>query len=186
MLSLIILAILFVAVAAFCLAVSSPAEASPGAHHHQARQHHHASHYVRSGIKESAKSEYPRSGISAWWYRVTGETSRVTLARRFDGMTASQIGLPRSLWCADFINMLERRLGRSGTGSRMAASFASYGTRVSGPQVGAIAVMTRRGGGHVGIVTGVSAEGVIIISGNHNGTVREAVYPQSRIYAYRT
>ena len=47
--------------------------------------------------------------------------------------------------------------GYRGTGSDMASSFASYGQRVSGPQVGAIAVMGRRGGGHVGIITGIDA-----------------------------
>jgi uncharacterized protein (TIGR02594 family) len=51
--------------------------------------------------------------------------------------------------------------------------------------VGAIAVMSRRGGGHVGIVSGIDASGnPIIISGNHGHRVREAVYPRSRIYAF--
>jgi uncharacterized protein (TIGR02594 family) len=68
----------------------------------------------------------------------------------------------------------------------MARSFANYGRRVSGPQVGAIAVMSRgRRGGHVGVVSGVDARGnPIIISGNHNHRVAEAVYPRGRIYAY--
>ncbi len=84
------------------------------------------------------------------------------------------------------MNMVERLTGHRGTGSRMAASFAQYGTRVSGPQVGAIAVMTRRGGGHVGVVSGVAENGdPIVISGNHAGAVREGVYPRSRVYAYR-
>ena len=54
-----------------------------------------------------------------------------------------------SLWCARFMNMVLQREGYRGTGSDMARSFASYGQRVSGPQIGAIAVMSRRGGGHV-------------------------------------
>ena len=61
----------------------------------------------------------------------------------------------------------------------------SYGTRVSGPQVGAIAVMGRRGGGHVGVVSGVDPNGnPIVVSGNHNRTVAELVYPAGRISAY--
>lgn len=68
------------------------------------------------------------------------------------------------------MNMVERRLGRPGTGSRATRSFASYGTRISGPDAGAIAVLTRRGGGHVGIVTGVDADrNPILISGNSYG-----------------
>jgi len=64
-------------------------------------------------------------------------------------------------------------------------SFANYGRRVSGPQVGAIAVMGRRGGGHVGVVSGIDAKGnPIVVSGNHGRRVAESVYSRSRIYAY--
>jgi uncharacterized protein (TIGR02594 family) len=90
-----------------------------------------------------------------------------------------------SLWCARFMNMVLERIGLKGTGSDMASSFASYGHRVSGPQIGAIAVMHRRGGGHVGVVSGIDADGnPIVVSGNYGNRVREAVYPRGRIYAY--
>ena len=91
-----------------------------------------------------------------------------------------------SLWCATFMNLVLERSGHKGTGSNMASSFASYGTRISGPQVGAIAVMTRgRRGGHVGIVSGIDANGnPIIISGNHGRRVAESTYSRGRIYAY--
>jgi uncharacterized protein (TIGR02594 family) len=89
------------------------------------------------------------------------------------------------LWCAAFMNFVLERTGRRGSGSDLAQSFASYGHRVSGPQVGAIAVMTRKGGGHVGVVSGVDSAGnPIIISGNHGHRVAEAVYPGRRVYAY--
>lgn len=92
----------------------------------------------------------------------------------------------RNLWCARFMNYVLERSGYRGTGSDMASSFAKYGRRISGPRVGAIAVMSRgRRGGHVGVVTGVDAHGnPIIISGNHNRRVAEAVYPRGRVYAY--
>jgi uncharacterized protein (TIGR02594 family) len=90
-----------------------------------------------------------------------------------------------SLWCARFMNMVLEKTGHHGTGSDMANSFAHYGTRVSGPQVGAIAVMGRRGGGHVGIITGIDASGnPIMISGNNGNRVREAPVSRGRIYAY--
>jgi surface antigen len=77
------------------------------------------------------------------------------------------------------------RTGHRGTGSDMADSFVHYGHRISGPQVGAIAVMGRRGGGHVGIITGINAAGkVIMISGNNGNRVREAPVSRGRIYAY--
>jgi uncharacterized protein (TIGR02594 family) len=78
-----------------------------------------------------------------------------------------------------------QRTGHQGTGSDAASSFAHYGHRVAGPQVGAIAVMARRGGGHVGIITGIDAQGnPIMISGNNGNRVREAPVSRGRIYAY--
>ena len=113
----------------------------------------------------------------------SGESGLVTEARRWLGTNPTK---RTTLWCAAFMNFVLECSGKSGTGSDMAKSFASYGHRVSGPQVGAIAVMTRgRNGGHVGVVSGVDADGnPIVISGNHNRTVAEAVYPRGRVYAY--
>lgn len=83
------------------------------------------------------------------------------------------------------MNFVLQRSGHTGTGSDMARSFASYGQHVSGPQVGAIAVMSRRGGGHVGVVSGIDDKGnPIIISGNHGHRVAEATYSRGRVYAY--
>ena len=50
----------------------------------------------------------------------------------------------------------------------------------------AIAVMSRgRRGGHVGIITGIDAQGnPIMISGNSGNRVREAPVSRGRIYAY--
>jgi uncharacterized protein (TIGR02594 family) len=45
--------------------------------------------------------------------------------------------------------------------------------------------MARRGGGHVGVVSGIDASGnPIVVSGNNGNRVREAVLSRSRIYAY--
>ena len=113
-----------------------------------------------------------------------GGSGLVEAARSFIGR-----GNPtgrRSLWCAAFMNLVLKRTGHQGTGSDMARSFSSYGQRISGPQVGAIAVMSRgRRGGHVGVVSGVDAKGnPIIVSGNHGNRVAEATYSKGRIYAY--
>lgn len=110
-------------------------------------------------------------------------SSVVAEARRYIGGNPTGRS---SLWCARFMNMVLQRSGHSTTGSDMARSFASYGQRVSGPRVGAIAVMSRgRRGGHVGIVSGLDAKGnPIVVSGNHGRRVAESVYSRSRIYAY--
>lgn len=110
-------------------------------------------------------------------------SSVVAEARRYLGGNPTGRG---SLWCARFMNMVLQKTGHRGTGSDMANSFASYGQRVSGPQVGAIAVMSRgRGGGHVGIITGIDGKGnPIMISGNNGNRVKEAPISRGRIYAY--
>jgi uncharacterized protein (TIGR02594 family) len=111
-----------------------------------------------------------------------GSSNLISEARRYLGGNPTSRA---SLWCARFMNMVLERTGHHGTGSDMASSFASYGQRVSGPQVGAIAVMGRRGGGHVGIITGIDAQGnPIMISGNNGNRVREAPVSRGRIYAY--
>jgi uncharacterized protein (TIGR02594 family) len=81
------------------------------------------------------------------------------------------------------MNVILKRTGYRGTGSDLARSFASLPR--TDLHVGAIAVMGRRGGGHVGVVSGITANGdPIIISGNHSHRVAEAVYRRHRIYAF--
>ena len=112
-----------------------------------------------------------------------GSSNVVAEARRYIGGNPTGRG---RLWCARFMNMVLQRSGHTGTGSDMARSFSSYGQRISGPQVGAIAVMSRgRRGGHVGVVSGIDPKGnPIIVSGNHGNRVAESVYSRGRIYAY--
>ena len=105
----------------------------------------------------------------------------VSEARKYIGTNPTGRG---SLWCGAFMDMVLKRTGHRG-GGNLARGYAHYGTRVAAPQVGAIAVMGRRGGGHVGVVSGIDANGnPIIVSGNHNRTVAESVYPRGRITAY--
>jgi uncharacterized protein (TIGR02594 family) len=110
-----------------------------------------------------------------------GSSSLVAEARQYIGGNPTGRG---SLWCGAFMDMVLKKTGHAG-GGNLARAYARYGTRVSGPQVGAIAVMGRKGGGHVGVVSGIDAAGnPIIISGNHNNKVDESVYPRGRIIAY--
>lgn len=140
---------------------------------------------VTRAARQSYAAVAPMGGISSGMGMGSGMGSSglVAQARRYLGTNPTGMS---AAWCARFMNMVLEKAGRRGTGSNMARSFAGYGRRVAGPQVGAIAVMSRgRGGGHVGIVSGVDKSGnPVIISGNHNRKVAEAVYPRGRIYAY--
>ena len=119
--------------------------------------------------------------------QVPGAAGILLEALRWRGRSASQIGLPTKLWCADFMNFVLRRAGGKGTQSRAARSFLEYGTKLDGPRVGAIAILYRKGpnNGHVGVVRGTDGQGnPIIVSGNHGNAVRQSVYPKSRVLAY--
>ena len=133
----------------------------------------------RFASRHSNLAPYTASGAAP----TSGSSSSLVMeARHYLGGNPTGRG---SLWCARFMNMVLQKTGHRGTGSDMASSFAHYGHRVSGPQVGAIAVMGRGGGGHVGIITGVDAHGnPIMISGNNGNRVREAPISRGRIYAY--
>lgn len=111
-----------------------------------------------------------------------GSSDLVAEARRYIGGNPTSRA---SLWCARFMNMVLQRAGFHGTGSDLARSFVNYGQRVSGPEIGAIAVMRRRGGGHVGIVSGIDANGnPILVSGNNRNRVVEAPISRGRIDTY--
>ncbi len=133
---------------------------------------------VRGKAENAISSRNPLSSLGGG-----SSDTMVVEARRYIGTNPTN---RRSLWCGAFMNLVLERTGHPRGSSDLAKSFASYGTRVSGPQVGAIAVMSRgEVGGHVGVVTGIDPSGdPIIISGNHNNTVAESVYSRGRIFAY--
>jgi uncharacterized protein (TIGR02594 family) len=181
--------------------VASAAPASARSHHgagrhahaHHARRHYahrHYRHFARASRWERGVAQIRMRGFvntnanlsSSTASGGFGSSSVVAEARRYIGGNPTSRG---SLWCARFMNMVLQHSGYHGTGSDLARSFASYGQRVSGPQIGAIAVMGRRGGGHVGVVSGIDAGGnPIVVSGNNGNRVREAPISRARIYAY--
>ena len=106
-----------------------------------------------------------------------GGSGAVALSSRYLGTNPTK----RSrLWCAEFMNLMERKMGRPGTGSARAISFASYGRRVSDPRPGDIAVMRN----HVGYVMSVDGGKVKLISGNFNRKVGIGTYARSRFVAF--
>jgi uncharacterized protein (TIGR02594 family) len=167
---------------------------------HHARRHYahrHYRHIVRASRWERGMAQMQARGFAGTNASLAssavsggmaisggyGSSNVVAEARRYIGGNPTGRG---SLWCARFMNMVLQHSGYRGTGSDLARSFASYGQRVSGPQIGAIAVMGRRGGGgHVGVVSGIDAGGnPIVVSGNNGNRVREAPISRGRIYAY--
>lgn len=109
-----------------------------------------------------------------------GDTSLLAKARAYLGTNPTGRG---SLWCAAFMAMIAPRAARRVKNPNWARDWAAL-PHVP-PQVGAIAVLSRGRGGHVGVVSGFDGRGnPKVISGNHNNVVGEGVYPKSRVIAY--
>jgi uncharacterized protein (TIGR02594 family) len=191
--------------AAFVTPASARSRHGAGRHaEHHARWHHSYRHYAYHHRRHIARSSRWDAGIAQMQSRGFADTqaslpsgTASTAAATSGGFGSSDVvaearryigGNPTgraSLWCARFMNMVLQRAGFHGTGSDLARSFASYGQRVSGPEIGAIAVMRRRGGGHVGIVSGIDANGnPILVSGNNRNRVVEAPISRGRIDTY--
>jgi uncharacterized protein (TIGR02594 family) len=140
---------------------------------------------IERPVRMAARTGAAARDNYAYAYAYVGarRSDLISEARRWIGTNPTS---RRTLWCAAFMNFVLERTGRKGTGSNMAWSFASYGRRVSGPQIGAIAILSRGPrGGHVGIVSGIDENGnPILISGNHNNRVDEAPYPRQRVQVY--
>ena len=204
--SLVALALCLAAIAASVTPASARSHHGAGRHAHARHAGHHARrHYGHRHYRHISRGSRWKRGVAQMQARgfansnasfgssaapggtaISGEfgsSNVVAEARRYIGGNPTGRA---SLWCARFMNMVVQHSGYRGTGSDLARSFASYGQRVSGPQVGAIAVMGRRGGGgHVGVVSGIDAGGnPIVVSGNNGNRVREAPIAHGRIYAY--
>lgn len=109
-------------------------------------------------------------------------------ASRSIGKGSRELGVRRTLWCADAINKWLAAIGAKGTGSALAKSFADWGEAAK-PSPGVVGVKKRRGGNHVVVVKAVTAskKGVTIlaISPNSRGKVREMKYSVRAFYAFR-
>jgi uncharacterized protein (TIGR02594 family) len=136
-----------------------------------------------AGAANAARSSRQRThrldGLSAM--AAASGNDLIAEARKYIGRNPTGWG---SEWCGRFLDMVLRKTGRKG-GGNLARGYLKYGRHLPGPQIGAIAVFSRRGGGHVGIVTGVDSNGnPIVISGNYNDRVAVAAYPASRVLGY--
>lgn len=104
----------------------------------------------------------------------------VAIARRYLGTNPTGW---RRLWCARFMAMIAPRLAMRVRNPNWARDWASL-PKVT-PQVGAIVVLKRGKGGHIGVVSKFDKRGnPIVISGNHNRRVAEARYSKHRVLAY--
>ena len=123
----------------------------------------------RSASRECAPSEACDDVVS-------GGSQLIRLAMEHLG--ANPTGWTHN-WCGRFLAMTLEAAGHTG-GGNLAAGYADYGLPAKA-QVGAIAVMPH----HVGIVTAVGPDYVVLLSGNHAHKVGVGRYASNKIIAYR-
>ncbi len=88
-------------------------------------------------------------------------------------------------WCSSFVNWVMRQAGHAGTNSAGAISWRNWGQAVD-PQYGAVTVVSRTGGHHVGFYVKPAAEGwFYLLGGNQemdgDNRVCTKLYPQWRL-----
>lgn len=93
-------------------------------------------------------------------------------------------------WCGLFAAYCVKQAGFNPPAIAIRAKeWAKFGTALplqGSIPLGAIAVFTREGGGHVGFVTGVYADGSLaILGGNQGDAVNVRKFPRSRLTALR-
>ena len=112
-------------------------------------------------------------------YQYDGGTDLIMRARTFLGTNPTG---RHSLWCGAFMAMVAPSAARHIRNPNLARNWASLPHTY--PHVGAIAVFARGRGGHVGLITEIRGNYLIVISGNHGHRVAIGKYPRSRVIAY--
>jgi uncharacterized protein (TIGR02594 family) len=86
-------------------------------------------------------------------------------------------------WCSAFVNWVLLRSGVPGTNHALASSWLNWGSRLHGPQYGAITVVRKASGGadaatgsssgnHVGFLVDAQGSRIRLLGGNQGGGVR--------------
>ncbi len=94
-------------------------------------------------------------------------------------------------WCSAALSSWLKRSGIKPSGSLMAKSYLTFGSALTAPQVGCIAVLWRgspnASTGHVGLVTSWTPTEVSILGGNQGetGEVSIETFPRYRVLAWR-
>lgn len=122
----------------------------------------------------------------------SGAAASSDIIAYFRDVGRGDITSDETAWCAAFVGAC---LSRSGIetgipeGDRLLArSFLSVGTPIDEPRVGAIVVFERpphAWSGHVGFVSGVAGDSVMVLGGNQKNAVNVARYSKARVLGYR-
>lgn len=89
-------------------------------------------------------------------------------------------------WCGVFCAECMRQAGIARPKAwYRALAWLDWGVKLDKPLLGCVAVLERKGGGHVFFVAGVSGDKILGLGGNQSDTVRYAVFEAKDIKGYR-
>lgn len=114
---------------------------------------------------------------------IAGDKHHPRIIHAFKTIGHSWLNTDEQAWCGAIMGLWMAEAGLPFPKNAFRAlSWAEYGEPVSKPMLGAIAVMTRDGGGHVGIINGITADGafVRVYGGNQGNKVCEAWFEVSK------
>ncbi|MGE3064751.1 MAG: TIGR02594 family protein [Hyphomicrobiaceae bacterium] len=119
---------------------------------------------------------------------VPGPQSSATVLRYYADAGHPEIGSDDVAWCAAFVGACLDRAGIAGTRSLLARSYLDWGTALTEPRLGAVAVLPRGSDpalGHVGFLVGVTADSLLLLGGNQSGCVGVAPFARTVLLGLR-
>ncbi len=119
---------------------------------------------------------------------VAGPADNPRIVRLYAEAGHPQVKHDEVAWCAAFVGACLERGGVRCSRSLMARSYARWGTPLSAPRFGAVAVLSRTSDpalGHVGFVVGATADSIVLLGGNQGDAVSVAAFERSRVVALR-
>lgn len=142
-----------------------------------------------------------RHDLPPWWHTALGEVGvreqpgsdhhprileYLATCHRDNGGNLGNWAAQRdeTAWCSAFVNWVLLRQELPVTRSAAALSWRNWG-RQTPPRRGAIAVLTRPGGGHVAFLGRVEGDQAYLCGGNQANSVSIRPYPVSRVLTYR-
>lgn len=117
---------------------------------------------------------------------IKGEQHNADIVQMWKDIKRGGIKDDDTAWCAAYVGAMLERVGIKSTRFEGASSYLAWGTGLSEPTYGCVAVFTRVGGGHVGFVVGVDKMGnLLVLGGNQSDAVNIRAFPRYRVSAYR-
>lgn len=114
-----------------------------------------------------------------------GSSPRVLMYLASTDLDREMAASDETPWCSAFVNWCFEVTGNAGTNSAAARSWLGWGQSMPTPRRGAVTVLSREGGGHVGFFMAQTATTVKLLGGNQGNQVCVADYDRKRVLGHR-